>query len=199
MSAYGKSVVWRLHSWGLSVHERGHHWKDPWALACPAHLAGSAAAPPCGPASAPSGRSSSAPGRESTKTRQGPGDSCHGSLFFGEGALREGRTEEVAQSPPGRPYPLLHLSGWALTTVNSTHSSLQLGFTAGRAPGPIHIHEGAAPYMLGLPVLPAHVAQWLLRDPGVAPGTLGRRRPSGWEEGDQPRRWGPGRQGVLKG
>lgn len=102
---------------------------------------------------------------------------------------------------PKRPmsYPRLHPSGWALTMVNSTHSPLQLGFTAGCAPGPIHIHVGAAPYMLGLPVLPAHVAQWLLRDPGVPPGTLGRSRPSGWEEGDQPRRWGQGRQGVRKG
>lgn len=53
------------------------------APAGPAHLAGSAAVPPCVPAAAPCGRSNSAPGRESRRSRPGPGDSCRGSLFFG--------------------------------------------------------------------------------------------------------------------
>lgn len=60
------------------------------------------------------------------------------------------------------PYLLLSPSGWVLTTVHSTHCPLQLGVTAGGAPGPIHIHIGTAPGLLGLPILPAHVAQWLL-------------------------------------
>lgn len=81
----------------------------------------------------------------------------------------------MAQGPPRVGFSLASPcpSGWALTAVNSTHSTLQLGVTAGGAPGTIRVHVGAAPGVLGLPVLPAHVAQRLLRDPRVPPGALG--------------------------
>lgn len=71
----------------------------------------------------------------------------------------------------------------ALTPANPTHGPLQLGVTAGGAPGPIHVHVGTAPRLLGLPIPPAHVAQRLLRDPGVPPGALGTRG-SWWKKGD---------------
>lgn len=163
-----------------------------------AHLSGSAAAPPCGPAAGPCGRSNSAPGRGSTQSRPGPGDSCHGSLFFGEErALWGCRVEEVARSPPQNCLRPTHAppKRGALTAVNAAHSPLQLGVAAGGAPGAVHIHVRAAPRLLGLPVLPAHVAQRLLCDPGVPPGALGAKGPSGWEEGDQPGEVGAGKEG----
>lgn len=61
----------------------------------------------------------------------------------------------------------------ALTPANPTHGPLQLGVTVGGAPGPIHVHVGTAPRLLGLPIPPARVVQRLLRDPGVPPGALG--------------------------
>lgn len=108
-------------------------------------------------------------------------------------------------SSQGRPTPCPPLGpgGWPLTPVNATHSALQLGVTAGGAPGPIHIHVGAAPQVLGLPVLPAHVAQRLLGDPGVPPGALGtgghQAGREGASGGGQVRHGGRRRQGGKPG
>ena len=154
----------------------------------PAHLSGSAAAPPCGPAAAPCGRSSSALGRESKPSPPAPGDSSRGSLFVAEEGALWGRMQDRRSDPGssrGRlpPGPALGPGGRALTAVNATHSPLQLGVTAGGAPGAIRVHVGAAPRELGLPVLPAHVAQRLLRDPRVPPGALGTGGHQGGSKG----------------
>ena len=109
----------------------------------------------------------------------------------------------MAQGPPGVGFSLASPcpSGWALTAVNSTHSTLQLGVTAGGAPGTIRVYVGAAPGVLGLPVLPAHVAQRLLRDPRVPPGALGTGGHQDGSKGTSQGRMeggGHGRQGVRR-
>lgn len=94
-----------------------------------------------------------------------PEDSCRGSLSFGEeGALSECRIEDAAHAssrdhvPTPKPWP----QRVVLTPAHPTHCPLQLGVTAGGAPGPIHVHIGAASRLLRLPILPAHIIQRLL-------------------------------------
>lgn len=89
----------------------------------------------------------------------------------GVAVLSEGNPGRVRQ-PLGTAPVVAYSSRRRGPTVNSTHSTLQLGVTDGGAPGAIRVHVGTAPRELGLPVLPAHIAQWLLRDPRVPPGAL---------------------------
>lgn len=84
-----------------------------------------------------------------------PWGQLRGSLFVAEGPCERGsaalrkcpRVLLGSASPCFSPRP----SRWALTTVNSTHSTLQLGVTDGGAPGAIRVHVGTAPGSWGSP------------------------------------------------